>query len=120
MTTRRWQDWGNLLLGAWLFVSPWVMLYPADVPSAMWNAYILGSAIVVFAIIAIYLPRAWEEGLNMLFGLWLVISPWVLGFSMYRDITANAVIVGVFVAALAAWAMTHDKEFAAWRQKLHV
>ena len=29
-----WQDWTNLLLGFWLFVSPWVFQLPNDSPVA--------------------------------------------------------------------------------------
>lgn len=112
---KRWQDWGNLLLGAWLFVSPWVLRYPSDTPNATWNAYILGAAIVIFAALAVYMPRIWEEGLNVALGVWMIVSPWVLGFASHRDVTANAVIVGVLVTILAAWAMVHDKDFEKWR-----
>jgi hypothetical protein len=119
LTTKRWQDWGNLLLGAWLFISPWVMQYPSDTPGATWNAHILGAAIVIFAAFAVYIPRIWEEGLNTLLGIWMIISPWVLGFASYRNVTMNAVIVGILVAVLAAWAMVHDKDFEKWRQERH-
>ncbi len=116
---KRWQDWGNLLLGAWLFVSPWVMQYPADMPSASWNAHLLGAAIVIFAAFAVSMPRVWEEGLNIILGIWMIISPWVLGFASYRNVTTNAVIVGILVTAFAAWAMTHDKSFEKWRHDRH-
>ena len=41
LSTRRWQDQLTLLLGLWLFVSPWVFGYPADAPQAI-NAYVAG------------------------------------------------------------------------------
>ncbi|MBI2291685.1 MAG: SPW repeat protein [Betaproteobacteria bacterium] len=50
--TRRWQDWVNMLLGLWLFVSPWPLQY-ASHEAAAWNAYGLGTAIVAFAAVAI-------------------------------------------------------------------
>jgi hypothetical protein len=106
---RRWRDWGTLLLGAWLFISPWVMQYPADIPNAALNAHILGLAIVVFSAFAVYMPRTWEEGVNIALGVWTVISPWVLRFASHRDVTTNAVVVGFLVTALAIWAMAHDK-----------
>jgi len=116
---KRWQDLGNLVLGAWLFVSPWIMQYPAEIPAATWNAYISGAVIVVFAAIAMYMPKIWEEGLNMALGIWMIVSPWILGFSTYRDVTINAVVVGVAVAALAAWAMLRDKDFIKWQHDRH-
>jgi hypothetical protein len=112
----RWQDWGNLALGAWLFISPWVMLYQPDAPNAIWNAHILGAAIVILSAFAVYMPRIWEEGLNAVYGIWAIASPWVLGFSTDRNVTANTVIVGILVAALAAWATMRDKSFEKWRE----
>jgi hypothetical protein len=114
MKTKRWQDWGNLLLGAWLFVSPWALKYADELPKAAWNAYILGAAIVLFAAVAVYLPRVWEEWLNVALGAWLVISPWALDFASNRNVTINAVIVGILVAVLAVWAMFRDQDFQRW------
>ena len=112
---KRWQDVGNLLIGIWLLISPIFIQYPSDVPNAAWNAYALGVAIAIFAACAVYMPRAWEEGINVLLGLWMIAAPWVLKFASYKDAAMNAVIVGVLVVILAAWAMARDKNFEKWR-----
>jgi uncharacterized membrane protein HdeD (DUF308 family) len=65
-------------------------------------------------------PRIWEEGINIVLGLWTLISPWILGFFAYRNVTANAVIVGILVMAFAFWAMLHDKNFEKWRAERHM
>ena len=109
MATRRWQDWVNLVLGLWLFVSPWALGY-AGTPAG-WNAYVLGAAIVVFAAIAASMPKAWEEIVNILLGVWLAISPFVLGFANTTTVASHTVIVGVLVTAFAIWAMYRDEEF---------
>jgi hypothetical protein len=41
------------------------------------------------------------EGLSLLTGLYLAISPWVVGFSAMRSITVNNLITGIALAALA-------------------
>ncbi|MBX5493500.1 MAG: SPW repeat protein [Chloroflexi bacterium] len=44
----------------------------------------------------------WASGLNVIAGLWLIISPWVLGFSRYDDrMMWNNVIFGIVAAILA-------------------
>jgi len=116
-TMKRWQDLGNIVLGAWLFVSPWAMAYEATMRNAALNAHIVGLAIVIFAAVAVYIPRAWEEWINVLLGLWAIASPWALGFSAERNIAMNAIIVGILVVALAAWAMVRDKT---WQREHHV
>jgi hypothetical protein len=112
--SKRWQDLGNILLGAWLFISPWILDYVEGMPPAARNSYLLGLAIVVFAAVAIYIPRVWEEWINIALGIWTIISPWALAFQVEHDIVVNNVIVGVLVTALALWAMTRDKQFKKW------
>lgn len=105
---KRWQDWLALALGLWLLVSPWLLGYSA-LQAATWNAVILGVGIAVFAGAALAKPASWEEWINLALGVWLVISPWVLGFSDATAATWNQVIVGLIVAADAAFAMTQSQ-----------
>ena len=44
MKEKRWQDWLNLLIGIWLFISPWVIGFAGTRHAASWNAWILGVA----------------------------------------------------------------------------
>lgn len=111
----RMQDWGNLALGVWLLVSTLIIHYPAIYLNAALNSYMTGVAIVVFSACAMYIPRIWEEVLNVALGLWLIVSPWMLGFSSNMNLTANALIVGLAVVLLAGWAILGDKEFIKWR-----
>lgn len=119
-TTRRWQDWVNLVLGLWLFTSPWILGYAGASESAAWNAYALGVVIALFAAVAVYTPMAWEELVNMAFGIWMIVSPWVLGFASHLTATYNAVIVGALVTAFAVWAMVEDDQFAKWWRDHHL
>lgn len=98
-----WQDWGNLTLAAWLFISPWVLGYAVGADAAAVNAWIFGVIVASMAGAALMRARPWEEWVNMAIGAWLVISPWVLGFSGRGGAAWNAVIVGFLVLVLAAW-----------------
>lgn len=93
---QRWEDWLNLVLGAWLFISPWLLGY-SNATAAAWNAYIVGAAFAIFALIALGKPDRWEEWVNVVIGAWAVISPWVLGYAAVTAATWNAVIVGAIV-----------------------
>lgn len=44
-----WQEWVNIVLGAWLIVSPWALGFNA-LQAAMVNALIVGAVVVVLAI----------------------------------------------------------------------
>lgn len=104
-------DVGNLILGAFLFLSPWIFKYPMKYPMGMefWNATAAGIVIIVLSIAALTAFAAWEEWLNLIVGLWLIVSPWVLKFQGTTAMRVD-VAVGVVVAALAAielWFMWH-------------
>lgn len=109
-TNRRWQDWVNLALGIWLFFSPFILLYAGGPGgAAAWNSYILGIGIVIFAGGALAKPADWEEWVNLALGVWLVVSPWVLGFAGDGAATWNHVIVGILVGGDAIWAMRQQR-----------
>jgi hypothetical protein len=118
MDAKRWQDWTNLVLGLWLFVSPWALGF-TDMAMPTWNAYVMGVAIMLFAALAIYSIKAREEWLNMVFGFWLMLSPWVMGFTAQTGPALDAVLTGALVAALASWAMAQDLGFAKWWHDHH-
>lgn len=113
MSVKHWQDPLALVLGLWMGISPWVLGHSAE-PSPTWNAVILGVLIVLAALVALFRARAWQEWANAAFGLWLVISPWALGFSGAAMAMWNAVIVGVLVLALAVWTLATDKDIGGW------
>src|ERR1700726_5223853 len=92
-------DVSNLILGAVLFFSPWMFGFEAGRASE--NANIAGIAIVVLAIAALAAFAVWEEWLNLIVGLWALVSPWVMGFQGTTAMTVH-VIVGAAVAILAA------------------
>jgi SPW repeat-containing protein len=100
-------DVANLILGAFLFLSPWIFGFDAGTAST--NAMIAGIVIAVLAIAALWAFAVWEEWLNLIVGLWVLISPWVLTFHATGHAMAVHVIVGILVAVLAAielWMMS--------------
>jgi hypothetical protein len=105
----RWQDGANLVLAIWLFLSPWILRFAtagepnAGVPHAAANAWIFGIIIAVLSIAALMRTQPWEEWINLLAGIWLFISPWVLGYSGNHAALWNALIVGALVFILAVW-----------------
>ena len=120
MAPKRWQDMINGVLGLWMFASPTILGFAASNSAAMRVAWVLGLAIVVFAGIAVYMPKAWEEALNVILGICLLASPWGLGYSDQARPTTNAVVVGLLVTALAVWAMLKDTAIQKWWHERHL
>ncbi|MDQ8729297.1 SPW repeat protein [Bradyrhizobium sp. LHD-71] len=92
-------DVANLILGAILFCAPWLFAFDPGVQSQ--NAWISGLVIGALAIAALAAFAVWEEWLNLIVGLWVAVSPWVLGFQGTTAMTVH-VVIGILVAILAA------------------
>jgi SPW repeat len=48
----------------------------------------------------------WQSWLNVIIGVWLFISPWVLRYTDVSDAAANAWVFGVVTVLVALWAMS--------------
>lgn len=114
---KHWQDPLNALIGVGIVLSPWILGFQ-DENVLMANAVFAGLALIAVALGAIFVPRAWEEWTEGALGLWLIASPWALGFSTHRDAMFSAVIAGIVVVALALWTLLTDKDYSAWLRNL--
>ena len=74
------------------------------------DARIVGIVVAVAAIATLVAFHKWEEWVNALLGLWLIVSPYVLGFTMPRDAMWNQIVVGVLIGGLAIWAAVTTSE----------
>jgi hypothetical protein len=93
-------DVANLSLSIVLFFSPWLFGLSTGAP---WQtASIVGLIIAVLSIAALAAFAVWEEWLNLVAGLALMLSPWLLSFQDKQAMTIDMVI-GTIVAALAAF-----------------
>ncbi len=100
----------NLLLGAFLFVSPWLFAY-ANGTAAM-DARVGGAAIAAASIAALLVFAEWEEWITLFAGLWMVASPFALGF---QHTTAMHLCIGIglvvsYIAALDLWLLQSRAE----------
>ncbi len=110
MEKQHWQDWLMVVVGAWLVASP--LLLPYFVPGTSFtggyvamNFYITGLIILALGIAEIMSYRLWEEVADIAVGLWLLASPWILGFDMNSPAKWNAIIVALVVIGSAGWAI---------------
>jgi SPW repeat len=105
---RKWRaesvlDLYNLLLAAVLFGAPWFFAHASR--TAELDLLISAAAIIILSLAAMIAFSAWEEWVNIALGLWLVVSPWILGFTHTRAMHFS-IGIGVaitFLAALDVW-----------------
>jgi len=126
----RWTDWAILILSIWLFMSPWVLstivvttrgpdggsfMARGANPGDFWG---VGAALFVVALWALTTPWArWMEQSAALLAVWLFISPWVLGFALFRA-AWDAWIVAILVWLLALAALAVIPPASVWRRPM--
>jgi SPW repeat-containing protein len=91
----------NLILAVWLFLSPWIVGFAGLMPAA-WTAWLSAIAIAIFAIAALSAFAEWEEWINLILGVWVLISPWIVRVSAERNPTVVLFLTGLVVAIIAA------------------
>lgn len=114
---KHWQDPVNAVLGAWLVLSPWILGFSGET-TAMANAVIIGAALVAASVGAIFVPRAWEEWTELVLGLWMAASPWLLRYSTQQAATTSAFLVGLVILCLALWVLLTDRDYG-WMRAAH-
>lgn len=112
----KWQDWASFTLGLWLAVSPWMVGY-ADHEAATANAAFVGLALALASHFEATSDHLTTEWLLLAVGLWLLMAPFVVGFSAHAVASANSICVGGSVAVLAVSALQLDKEIGKWWHK---
>jgi hypothetical protein len=99
--SREWQDWCNLFLGIWLCLSPWVLRF-ADDRAATENAVAVGFLIIVAEVFTFSMLRVLEEWINVVLGIWLVVSAWALEITALTA-KVDLVVSGMLIALLALY-----------------
>jgi hypothetical protein len=104
MSRIRWRretilDIYNLALGAFLFVAPWLFSYAYEAARA--DDWVSSAIVVASSATALLAFSEWEEWVSLIAGLWVLGSPWLLGFQHARAMAIN-VAVGLAIAFLSA------------------
>ena len=117
MDMKRLRDWAIAGLGIWLVASPRVLHFELSHLNAVWNTWLVGAAVILVVAVSRYLVdvRSPREDVTVTgLGLWLMASPWVLGFANHITERSNSIIVGFLVAVMALWAMVVDTDLRKW------
>jgi hypothetical protein len=94
----------DVLAGFWLLISPFALAFESNV-SAVTNNVVLGIIIGTLALYRFFSParHIWASWINVLLGIWVMISPFVLGFGDLETAKTNNVAFGMIVIILAGW-----------------
>ena len=108
---RTWEDWFGMLLGVLIVVSPWFPFSSHDVMDAerstmILNTFVVGMLVFGLAQLEYVALQRWEEVGEIVLGLWLIVSPFVFGYSDDAKLQIWHAILGgldVLVGALQLW-----------------
>lgn len=60
------------------------------------------------------LTYQWRDVVNLVLGVWIVVSPWALGFAAQQTAARNAYFVGVIVAVAALATLVNFHKWEEW------
>jgi hypothetical protein len=91
----------NMVFGAWLVVSPYLLGYSTS--QAKWQQTFAGLVVLILAGLRFMATQwQWLSWLNAFVGIWMIIAPFTTG---YQSTVAfwNEVILGILVALSGLW-----------------
>ncbi len=101
-------DFYTLALGAFLLLAPW--LFSFAYRSARADDWLSSAIVIASSFAALLAFSEWEEWLSLIVGLWVLVSPWLLGFPHAKAMAVN-VAVGLlitYMSALELWLIHYD------------
>lgn len=110
---RTWEDWFGMLLGVLIVVSPWFPFSNHDVMDTergimILNTFVVGMLVFGLGQLEYVALQRWEEVGEIAFGLWLIASPLILGYSGDEALRAWHITLGAIVALLGALQLWQD------------
>ena len=111
-THRTWEDWAGMLLGMAIILSPWFPtqasheVVDAERSYVILNTFTVGMLVFGLAQLEYVALQRWEEVAAIFLALWLIISPYVFGYSgdgMLRFWHSSLGGLAVLLAALQLW-----------------
>jgi O-antigen/teichoic acid export membrane protein len=104
---RTWQDWFGIALGVLIGLSPW-LAGQTDSQVVVWIAIAVGVWVMQFTGLQLVdLERSEEAGL-MVCGVWLVASPFALGYADTGTLSYWHFVLGTVVVLLAVLELWQD------------
>lgn len=96
----------NILFSLWLIVSSFLLGYFGTNMVAFWDALIVGVVVLVLAWIRESNPAraSYLSWINAVLGIWMILSPFILGISAVPGVMVNFIIVGIAFLVFGVWA----------------
>jgi SPW repeat len=104
---RSWEDLFSAALGLLLLVSP--VLVQGDMPPpVMFSVLMAGIVILAVSLFEVMMAGRWEEIIQFVLGLWLVVSVFVLDYGAAGQLRVWHFVIGALAAVMAAFEFWQD------------
>ncbi|MPZ82920.1 MAG: hypothetical protein GEV28_21995 [Actinophytocola sp.] len=105
-TVRPWtrpHDWAEVVLGVVALLSP---LWMNTDNAAMWTMIILGALVALDGLASLAVPgQVYGEGIQIVLGVLMFISPWVMSYTELGGISWSSWIIGALTVIAGAAAL---------------
>lgn len=96
-------DWAEVVLGVVALLSP---LWMATDTAAMWTMIILGGLVALDGLASLAIPsQVYSEGIQIVLGVLMFISPWVISYTNLTGIAWSSWIIGALTVVVGAIAL---------------
>jgi hypothetical protein len=117
-THRTWEDWLGMLLGVLIILSPWFPtqtgheIVDTQRSVVIVNTFAVGILVFFLAQLEYVALQRWEEVTAILLALWLIVSPYILGYHGDGLLRFNHSTLGGLVLLLATLQLWQDWELS--------
>ena len=87
--------------GLLLAISPWLASFTSEAVASS-NAVLCGLLMLSFTAAAMLQVRDWRSWMNLVPGVWVLLSPWILGFATHIAAGAIHFLIGLIVS-IVGW-----------------
>jgi uncharacterized membrane protein HdeD (DUF308 family) len=105
-STRPWtrpHDWAEVVLGVVALLSP---LWVDTSNAAMWTMIVLGALVALDGLASLAMPgMVYGEGIQIVLGVLLFVSPWVMSYSDMSAASWTSWIIGALTVIVGAIAL---------------
>ena len=109
-----WKDSIELVIGLWLLLSPIALGFFSN-PVASVTTILIATVVFFVSQLGLANQQPWEEWVNLIAAVVLIISPWLMGYSSVVAATWNAIACGGLLVLLTVLQMT--EEYASLKHK---
>jgi uncharacterized membrane protein HdeD (DUF308 family) len=105
-TVRPWtrpHDWAEVVLGVVALLSP---IWMDTDNAAMWTMIVLGALVALDGLASLAVPgQVYSEGIQIVLGVLMFISPWVMSYTGFTGISWSSWIIGALAVIVGAAAL---------------